>query len=576
MGYATGFKQYYNQLGLNINNIRAFYDFNIQSGNQLVNAFWATNGINGTINNSGNFYSTSGCGAFNTGKFVKINSNLDLATWTVFLSYERARSGVDEILFSTFSGNSFANSSGFLLGINEANKLYFEYWNSVDGPQIFTFSHIVGDKNLISVTKNDSSIFFSYFDANSKKSTIQQDLIYQNNFINADNWFIGGVPNKPYYINAQNFSGYIDDFVLISGDLDQNYQNILYSGFFSHYGTGIQTLTQVCSNLIYLSGINTGLSTGNIGFQTVEVGSVTDGCGITNTTYSWENVTGIISGVYFVPISGLGSECVNYTGIGDPQLYIDSGYLFSLGLNQISLLYPIDNQDFVDFYALTGLFQDTTRNKIAQYNALNDVFFLDKNYTSGDLSASLNGQLQLESGYQVVPSGYSDIYKLTGNYFISGNWIYSTGFFESTDYILYDFINKNLSAVYFTGHTSGTTFSPISTFAGKLIFLNGQKLASGIDYTLPNTLNLTVDSGNNVMFALTLTGNSIYTSGSTGFLSYPTKFLRNTSWAYLNGVRLAQNGDYVENSSLDLLSGNYIEPNFKNIIYNNSDDFFNI
>lgn len=575
MGQATGFQYFYQDvLALDVSRVITSYDFHLQSGNQVPNQSWATNSINGTVNNPTNFYSSSGSGAFNGTTYIHINSGINLSSWTAFFTYERVRSGIDEILFSTMTGSNFLNSSGVIFGINQANKLYLEYWNNVDGPQIFTFSEIIGDKNMVSVTKSDSAIFFNYYDVNSKLSTVEQNVIYQGNFIGNLNWYIGGRPNGGFLIPTNNFSGYIDNFFLISGDLDQNYQQVLFSGFFSDYRTGAATITTVCSNIVYQSGINTGIATGDIGYQTVQISSYIDQCGRDNILYSWSGVTGVFSGSFFVPVSGFGSSCVNYTGLGSPYLFIDTGYLFSFGMDQISLLWTIDSGDFCDVYALTGLFQDTTRNKIAQYNALQDLFFLDSTYSSGSIGLYLNGQLQLQSGLLSYQDGYDTRYILTGDYFLSGSAsrVYSTGYYQNTDVLLYDVVNGTISSIFFTG---GSGAIPGIDFTNKEVFLNGQKLTYLIDYANPNILYQDIGSGQNVISVYQPTGNNIYVSGfNTGFLQLP-KFLRKTSQVYFNGVRGEIGNYYVENSNLDLLSGNFLAPFYNDGLYLNTNDFLN-
>lgn len=577
MSAATGFHYFYSDvLGLNVNAVKASYNFNIQSGNQLVNDGWATQGSNGTIHNSGNFYSNSGSGAFNGANYVSINSGFNLPSWTIFLSYERVRSGVDEVLFSTMTGSNFANSSGILVGINTSNHLYFEYWNSVDGPQVYTFSEIIGDKNMVSFSKSDASIFFNYYDANSKLSIIQQNLVYKNNLIdNFTTFYLGGRPSGNFLIPTNNFSGYIDNFVLISGNMDAININTCFSGFYSQKAPPIQNLTIVCSSLIYASGSGTPFNfSGQDGFQTFAVSNSVDICGIVNTIYSFSGLSGVVSGNTFLPISGFGSECVTYTGYSDGGLDIKTGYLFSFGMNQVSLFWNIDSGDIADAFVITGMEKNITRNKIANYNALNNVYFTDQDYTTNSLQVFLNGQSVIESGYLTYQDGYDTKYILTGDYFLDSTFINSTGRFLESDVILYDIVNQQLNSVFFTGHQSGA-FTQISSFANSEVFLNGQKLISGNDWSLPNILNYQIDSGNNVLSILPITGFSAYQSGNTGTLFFPYKFLRGTSEVYFNGVRSQLGNSAVENSNLDLLSGNFIQPKLDNL-YNNTSDFLNM
>lgn len=567
MGLATGFGYFYEDvLGLDPANVICAYDFHIQSGNQIPTQSWTTNGVNGTVNSSGNFYSTSGSGAFNGTNYIHINSGFNLDSWTVFFTYQKLLSGRDEILLSTITGNSLSSQSGFQIAINQANKLYIEYGNNISGPQIFTFSEILGDKNMISVSRSDSTIFFNYFDCNSKQSTVQLNDIFQNYFIDSTQFYIGGRPNSSYWSPSNNFSGYMDNFVLVSGNLDQNYVQILYSGFYSQYSNDIPTTGIACENVSYLTGVSTGVS-GLIGNQVVAIGSLTDNCGNTQILYGYSGVSGFISGTSFITITG--TNCVINSGVSGQGLQIFSGYLNSFGLDQISLAWTIQSGDWTDSYVLTGLYSDITRNKIANWSALNGLFFLDDVYSSGAVGLYLNGQLELQSGITSVPNGYTTSYILSGDYFLSGlgaSNVYSTGYYEEDDLILYDVVNQNINSVLFTGFNSG--LFPNVDFSNKLVYLNGQKLRSGIsgDYITPNTLFLNVDSGNNVLSLYNLTGFSQYTGANSGVLSFPNKFLRRTSQTFFNGVRGEIGNYYWESSSIGLLGKNYVEPSQLNAL----------
>lgn len=572
---ATGFLYFYDDiLSLDTGNVYCYYDFSVQSGNQIPNPNWAISGINGTINNSGGFYQVSGSGAFDGTKYISLNSTLNLSNWTIFLSYERAVSGRDEILFSTFTGTSFINSSGFLLGINPANKLYFQYWNSVDGPQIFTFSEIISSKNLVSVTKNDSSLFFNYYNANQKNSLIEQNLFYKGNFINSNTWFIGGMPSQPYSVIADNFSGYIDDVILIGTDLDQDYQQILFSGLFATQNpSGIINVdngNNVYQNTASLSDIQDLLN-----YNTVQTGVEYDLDGNAIPIYIASGVSGNVT-----ITSGTNSEILiddndDYNDYTNNGFLIDSGFLFSLGFNRIAILSGIDTTTLVEAYVVANVFENSCYNKFPKYNYVQQCFSLDQSYSTGQLSVFLDGLLQLESGYTATVSGYSYSYTTVGDFFTSGRYFYPPNVYNSYDTILYDYVSGQLNSEFFTGIQSGQSFSNISDLNNCLIFINGVKLVSGQDYILPNISNIDVSFGNNTLSVLTLSGNIYYNSGETGTVDFTNKFLKDTSQVYISGLRLAISGDYVEACTLDYLDGDFIELTYNSGIYDNSDNFFN-
>ena len=127
----TGIKNILEDLDININQVYAGYSFyNPNTFNNYVYPdSWATNSATGILNNNTNFYNFSGSGFFNGSTYMYLSGKeFILNNSLIFLSYEKQRVG-NEILLTSFTGNSFNNYSGFTLGVNAANKLYFSYWN---------------------------------------------------------------------------------------------------------------------------------------------------------------------------------------------------------------------------------------------------------------------------------------------------------------------------------------------------------------------------------------------------------------------------------------------------------------
>ena len=124
-----------------------------------------------------------------------------------------------------------------------------------------------------------------------------------------------------------------------------------------------------------------------------------------------------------------------------------------------------------------------------------------------------------------------------------------------------------------SGLSSGAVLPIPAT--GELYF-NGVLLNSGYDYTGSSsstiiTNRLSGATGKIVFWPLE-SGDAIKTGAST---------LSGSFWAgaqkvWMNGVRLADNKDYVENSDLDLMnvSGYLAPPSFE--IFTNSESYFNV
>ena len=572
---ATGIKYFYDYIGLD-NPVLAAFSFNDNEGLSFGSDYefqGARSGVFDGVINSGTFlsrfYDHPGSGHFDS----RMSGNLSIAgalnvpDWTLFMLYERTGQNA-HTLISTLQ-NANGTPSGFAVGINEANKLYMEYYNNVDGLQTVTFSGIIPSKNIISVAKNNSIIRLSYFDPNAEVLLSQTFDVFQNNFVDSSLWTIGsgrgtGTFRRPV------FEGYVDEVILISGVLIEDFQRVLCSGFYASRNADTSSVVTICSESTILSGVITGAASGIAGFQPFVQSEFIDICGEIHRIYGYSGLSGIISGTAFIPI--IVSGCQQVTGVVDNGFTIHSGLLSSLGMEGLAVLWNIDAEDSIFSSVIDEQLHNTGRNRVAQFDLANGKFFLDSTYTSDEFLMYFNGQLTLFSGYTAYQSGYNLLFHLTGDYITSGLRIESNSRFEIVDTIIYDVGSGLSQAAFYTNIASGSSFAGMS-FGDSLVFLNGQLLTSGVQY-----------SGNQML--VSLSGLSLLSIVERDFARYfeaqPTgyintdKFLRNSSQIWMNGIRLQLGYDYVEIGDTDMLSGRYRRQDVDESIYNNTDDFFNL
>ena len=108
----------------------------------------------------------------------------------------------------------------------------------------------------------------------------------------------------------------------------------------------------------------------------------------------------------------------------------------------------------------------------------------------------------------------------------------------------------------------------------KFIFINGQKLVSGITYSGINTININIPSGDNFIFLKSIPQFNYYSGNSNIIDLNKSNLNKNCSQVYFNGIKQKINNNYLEKGSFDLLSGSLNENINTFIIYNNTDDFF--
>jgi hypothetical protein len=638
----TGMQYFLNSIGVETSNV--FSSFTFYSGfsnNTFVYPdLWATSsasgilntGINGSV--TGSFYQNSGTGFFNGSAIMKLNSPYTFENDTILLSYERLRTG-DEILLSSATGNSFSTYSGFCVGVNHANKLYFKYWNPVEGVFTFTARNKLANKNLILLNKYDNILTIGKFNNNLIDFETEIFTFKENAFRQNSELFVGGMYNSVPWANdqASNFSGYIDKFFIFKNSL-LSYKNDYVSGIV-HSISGSLGITGIeCYITGYLTGsgfstsgvtgfLNTPFSitgTGITGYATgirpysysgvtsytnSSLGFFADSCNnliqiftqipitgrITINSNVLSGITGLIitTGFNQTPLTGSITGIVNtyvtgqicnqtFVKTGEDIFYKDNNYFKSLSYSEISYFSPVNSStDILEVYYENYSDRSLNYNNNLLFNIIDDSFFsnnfVDETVLPSGLLLFLNGQLILDSGFFLRTSGYDTFITPTIDYYRTGNTIYVNESIGINDNIFYDYFTGNSEILCITGIGSGHQVLN-RNFTNNLVFLNGQKLISGVTYTGINTINIPIPSGTGYIFLKSISPLVQYRSGNSSVLLINNNLNQNCSQLYFNGIKQQINQNYIENSNFDLYSGT-IDPIINNfIIYNNTNDFF--
>ena len=416
---------------------------------------------------------------------------------------------------------------------------------------------------------------------------------------------------------------------LTTGEISGTVQSCQYVSTLSGSGINIGTgITGYETNITYITGyvptgcFNSGYSylvgTGITGYYEKYMGSPEDACGINTPIYirtpltgqiyasgvtlkcngsgeiitpiyNNRELTGFLTGEVFVEV--LSGICSGVTKYYPGYIAVDSGFISSLGFDSIYSFKTPENIISNESFLYTG-FVDSNINLKPSYDS--SVFdYIIPASKSGTLTNLFfnNGQLLFEDGWSSYQQGYNTLYNITGNIFLDGNIIRSNGYNDTNDSLIYDHFLFNsgislLESIYMkTGYASGiavTGFTGAYVPRANMYFLNGLKLLSGLDYSDQTSLNFKFNIPESSV--LTRVSNSyissglVYLTGINNLIKLNTgKFLKNTSQVYLNGLRQYPNEDYIEYSSLNLLSGNYVE-GYNSLLYTSSvsDNFWNM
>ena len=520
----TGMKFFMDLVDVEYDQLLAGFSFysGFDSSNIVYPEKWSgSNSATGYINAvsfGDGFYNFLGTGRFNGSLTMSLSGQNFALTEdsTLFMSFEKLRTG-NEILLSSTTGNNFNNYQGYCLGVNDANKLYFKYWNPVEGAFTFTYSKILSDKNLIVLNRTNSVLTIGRYDNNNFEYDLEEFFIYENAFKNNEygNLFLGGSRNNFDWANngARNFSGYIDKFYFFN-NTPFNYRNILTSGLYSVatgydglyetycYDTGFYTysgfsytgqtgvfVSGFSSGITGVTGYVTGISgysySGITGYSGKYLGTLFDNCGVSKDLYEQVPVSGSISGNYSIvtpltgtlfitgaidiPLTGFisGSGLVSVTGevcdtiftlTGGALYDVDINYLSSLSYGEISLLSNVYQDGLVEVYYDPYQYETKEVNVDLNYDNVENNFYNSSfDISNKNILLFAQGQALTSSGGGPIQSGYETIRKANLDYFTTGDRIEVNNNFNESNQLFYDFYKdrENYSFSFFNNYNTG-------------------------------------------------------------------------------------------------------------------------
>lgn len=252
---------------------------------------------------------------------------------------------------------------------------------------------------------------------------------------------------------------------------------------------------------------------------------------------------------------------------------MNTGFIESFRYDEVSYLRKIDSNDFNTFFRFVN--NKKNINKVADFDLINNVFELNDTYNDSGIQIYLNGISQFNAGYTVTGNIYNQGVTISGSYYLDNFSVQSTGFYEVTDLMIYDVISGVKQQAFITGMGISGRAEAVTLNTGSLAFLNGILLVSGHSYqnnggSFQWISNLYSGiSGAISVFQL----DQPYTR-LTGSLGLTGDFPKGASMLYLNGQKMNTNSEYVENSTIDLVSQSGIFGLSLSKIYNNEETYF--
>ena len=495
--------------GLNSGILSSFYDFIGTSGNGVFNLAYPTGSqVNSgqfiasknpalairSGNNTGHALSEVVTGLMSGLDLFRIGSTNNYQDFTILIDYDLdfcAVSGNHSHILAS-SNIQGTGTSGFAFGINQTNRLFFEYYNSGQQTlQAHTLNSELDSKSTVLLSMLGGKLIdLAYYDY--ETDSLVNKSFNLSNFNSSNQFYLGGL----YSYSGTRHTGFI-------GSLNNA---ALFSGFFSLKGrtgcieclfsTGASNPTGANSFNIYgvtgFSFVSSGV-TGVTGYSysAVEIPHPTGG---STTVMQESGMTGTLSQSRIVtPYTGIAGTGTAFTGAFRTE------YDYSLKMQYsnkvISLFYPLQSGDIIEVESYSR-----PQNNL---NIASDNFYLKKGAYSGVVLFH-NGVLNAE--------GLD--FNVRNNYFTGA----STQGYDPTDVFQYNLTNDRIFVTSFSGLWSGSK-----------ILVNSGSSGTGIVYFPPTSQY--IESGTNILIT-GISGVSV-----TGFD------------LFFNGQKLVENYDYEIGSS---------------------------
>lgn len=509
--------------------------------------------------------SVSGSGYFDGNSAVQVGHKFDKENWTVILNYKSddfsANRNLGRTLFTSYT--SGADSSGFSVGLNGAQKLYFEYKDSGNAKHIKTLNAELGDKNIISISKstNSKSVELTFhdflYDSSSTGTFDISDAFSGATDLTVSNKLYFGDYYQTGVADYTGFSGYLDNLLIFDNALAETDKRnlaklMISSGYLKERRT---EETFLYTGFSGYPTVTTGVTgSGITGYQNVLSGTISSRCGGSGVNvYVSSGVSGGLTGTTVTYSSSSTVLTGTRLTLADPEILTDNSLLSKYSRNNLTIFDEITNSGSLEVYNFYSINSNTNYNPNAVLSATG-YLDLTTGYTSGEkFSLFVNGVYQ-RSG---TASGASI---LSGDYYRSGSrkvYLESGVSFSGK---LFDSVFDKYTGAFNSEAHDYTGETIVSKNWGSYdIYLNGMKLLSGSgeDYYQSGT-SIVVNTGSlhgatgELLAAPRQSFNNRITGINDELFTDSSGFLSEQVW--LNGQRILRNKNYKLVSDNSLLN----------------------
>ncbi|MAH51643.1 hypothetical protein CMI37_37850 [Candidatus Pacearchaeota archaeon] len=510
--------------------------------------------------------SLSGGGVFDGSSSVLVLGSSSIESWTAFFDISSecpttSEKGKARILFS--NRGSSTNLSGFTVGLNGANSLFYEDVD-VDGiKNIKTFHKPIGDNALIIVSKSSHASGISLNIYNPIYKKIYSKTFTTKDKTNTNLFSIGGLGTEDLTQNSEytGFTGNINNFVLINkhtslGEIKEISESFFLTSYTSKYYK--EVVSEVNKPGVAVeTKVKDGLKTTGYAYQPRPITSAT---GLTITAYdkipiketNYKTVTQYRAG------EGTLTKKTS-TLIPESKTY-DNSHSKTYSEKCLLLDKNVDKTKTVEIYSFDEI--QVNLNRKATFNTGDASFRINSTYsTEININIYLNGEIQEKDvDYQI--SG-TTIKKLQGSY-------------SELDIVTYDISTSPVVGLDFTEYWGDVYFYG---WQNKDVYLNRKKLVYGVDYESWMGTFLVLHAENlesgRMLFADRNSGITNTNNSSNKYI-HCQNFNIISEMVWVDGVRFSEGNGYSLTCNCNLNNSDNTAQLNPLFIYNNEGTFFSI
>ena len=522
-----------------------------------------------------------GSGYLTGDSVITIGTGVPTGSWTAFISFSGEavddRKDLSRVILST--NNSPNSTSGFFVGRNSRSLFVENYNNDQSVQDIYTHKKELLGKNIVSITKNDlNDISVSVHDFLNTHE-LSTETFSLNGYSESDQINIGGfLNNQNEVLGYTGFSGYLDQFVLVSGSLAGEQRKDIVDSFYaktySEAGYVVEeTAFTAESGLSLETGV---IDSGVTGYENAHISNLSVPGG-NLSLYVNSGVTGEITGSFYSGVPGTGTETVLATVFKEESYSYSEDDIKSYSPSIVSFNKALSANDVYEIY--------TQSNKSDSLNLTAEYDKVEKNFTLGEIFTGIekNNQAAMiyANGY-LLESGDSN----TGMYTRVDDYSINASGYSGVDTVMYDLLPSyaNGHVLYETSSATGISFAT-SPYLKKDIYFEGVKLLSGEHWTAsagyveisdsdyPIEGNVGIGAGT-VSFVPVADQFSRVTGKGANVVETSLKLMNEQVW--INGIKQIKNKDYFTVSNKSQLNSAFRQNPLETILYSGQSGFYNV